>query len=352
VLAIVVGMSPILALLACTEDPPAPPPVVRPIKIVEIGEKAEGIREYPGRIRAAQQVDMAFEVQGRVIEFVHPEGTFVEEGAVLARLDPRDYQNELQQSIARRNRAKTYLDRIALAHETRAVSDQDLTNAQAQLEVAAAEVKIRRKALDDTVLRAPFAGVMARKLVEDFANVQAKEPVLVFEDPSYLEIKVAVPERDMAARQALEETREEITARIEPQVEITSIPGRRFPGRLKEIATHADPSTRTYEATVVFDRPADVNVLPGMTAKVRVHLTAGEEEVVIPAQATVADDDGRASVWLVDPATMTVRRQAVTLGELAGDRVFVKEGLSSGDLVAVSGVAQLREGMAVRRWER
>lgn len=346
------GAASIVALLACAEEPPPPPEVVRSIKMLQIGGELEGTREYPGRIRAAQQIDMGFEVPGRIIEFVYAEGDEVEEGAFLARLDPRDYQNELQQALAKRNQAKTYLDRIAKAYETRAVSEQDLTNARAQLEVAAAEVQIRRKALDDTVLTAPFDGVMARKLVEDFANVQAKQPVLVFEDASRLQIKVAVPERDMAGRRSTQETREEISARLQPLVEVTSARGRRFPAELKELATHADPATRTFEATFVFDRGEDLIVLPGMTAKVIIHLTADANQVAIPAHAAVADEAGQATVWLVEEESMTVRRQPVALGELGGDDVIVTSGLSSGDVVAISGVAQLREGMAVRRWQR
>ena len=174
--------------LGCAEEPPPPEPLVRPIKMLTIAGGLSGTREYPGRIKAVQQVDMAFEVAGRITEFVFKEGQRAEAGAVLARLDPRDYQNQLEQARAIERNRRTYLARIAEAHKTRAVSDQDLNDAQAQVEVAAAEVRIKRKALNDATLRAPFDGVMSRKLVEDFANVQAKEPVLIFEDDSLLEI--------------------------------------------------------------------------------------------------------------------------------------------------------------------
>jgi RND family efflux transporter MFP subunit len=342
-----------LALAGCAQEPPEPAPVIRPIKMLDIGSGAAGTREYPGRIRAGQQIDMGFEVPGRIIEFVYPEGARVKKGAVLARLDPSDYQNSLEQARAMAWKAKTYLDRIAQAYETRAVAEQDLTDAKAQVEVAEAEVRIQRKALEDTRLLAPFDGWMSRKLVEDFANVQAKQPVLVFEETSVLQIKVAVPERDMAGRQNSDLGLEELNERLRPEVIASALPNRSFPARLAELATTADPTTRTFQATFVFAPPAETVVLPGMTAKAIIHIGADRDTDTfeIPAQAVIADDSGRPTVWLVDPTSMAVGRQPVTLGELSADRVVVSDGLSAGDVVAVSGVAQLREGMVVRRWE-
>ena len=71
----------------------------------------------------------------------------------------------------------------------------------------------------------------------------------------------------------------------------------------------------------------------------------------IPANATVSDDEGKPFVWRVDPSSMRVHPAPLELGELSGSEVSVLGGLSDGDLIAISGVHQLREGMAVRRFE-
>jgi RND family efflux transporter MFP subunit len=339
--------------LGCAEEAPEPEPVVRPVKMLTIGGRAGGLREYPGRLRAGQQADMAFEVSGRIVEFVHREGERVAEGGVLARLDPRDYDNQLAQAQAGLKNRRTYLGRIAQAHKTGAVSDQDLNDAEAQVEVAEAEVRIKRKALEDTVLRAPFDGIMSRKLVEDYANVQAKQPVLIFEDPGRMEIKVSVPERDLAARRSGRVDPDEVTARLEPQVIVTSMPDERFPARLKELATTADPTTRTFEATFAFE-PGSSTVLPGMTAKVILTAPASDLDVgdiAIPARAAVADENGEAAVWIVAEDN-TVSLRPVTLGPLRDDEVLVTAGLSRGDTIVTSGMTQLRPGLEVRRWER
>jgi RND family efflux transporter MFP subunit len=221
------------------------------------------------------------------------------------------------------------------------------------VEVASADVRIQQKALDDTILRAPFDGVMSRKLVEDFANVQAKEPVLIFEDDSLLEIKVSMPERDLAGRRPSRRDMDEVNERIQPKVVATSLPDESFPARLREIATTADPTTRTFEATFQFDRPEEVVVLPGMTAKVVIRIGdfASVSDVALPSRAVIDDGKRQPMVWVVDPESSAVESRPVTVGQMAGDQILVTEGLRDGDTVVISGMSQLRPGMKVRRWD-
>ena len=144
------------------------------------------------------------------------------------------------------------------------------------------------------------------------------------------------------------------TARIKPEIQVSSIAGRGFAAKLKSFKTSADPVTRTYEATFAFDNPSDVNLLPGMTAKVVLHIpgdVADESSAagkLVPASAVVVATDGSAYVWRYDAGSSQVTRATVTLGEMSADNVRVLSGLESGDQIAVSGAAHLQEGMKVR----
>jgi len=97
-----------------------------------------------------------------------------------------------------------------------------------------------------------------------------------------------------------------------------------------------------------------VNVLPGMTAHVILHLTprmlgdSGFNGTIIPAAATVVDSGGKPYVWVFDPESKKVKRTLVTLGEMSGANVQVIDGLKGGEQIAISGGAHLREGMKVR----
>lgn len=340
-------------MIACGEQQAEEGPIARPVKMITLGSGAgEGVLEYPGSVSPVQNAELAFEVPGQIIEFRFNEGQTVRQGTILARLDPRDYEAARDAEVARLNAAKADYDRYRELYASNAVSRQELEAKRRNSEVTEARVRTAQKALDDTRLRAPFSGVMARKLVQDFQNVQAKEPVLVLQDESGLEVVVNVPENDMTlARPGL--SPEERTARTNPVVEISSIPGRRFPARIQEFSTAADPVTRTFKATFAFDTPADVAIRPGMTAKVVLNVpaevTGRVSSFSIPASAVASDENGDPFVWKVDESTMTVSRAPVAIGPLSGSEVEVRRGLSGGDIIAITGVHNLRDGMLVSR---
>ena len=340
-------------IAGCEAHPVSPKPVVRPIKIMVIEHQtASNVFEYPGKVSPAQESYMAFEVQGRITSFPVKEGQSVRKGTILAKLDPRDFEADYTAAVARLRQAKAEYQRYAALYEARNTSLSELQIKQRKFEVQKATVRQAQKALNDTKLVAPFSGRVAKKLVKDFQNVQTKEQVLILQDTSSLEVLINVPERDWIDVKPGLGT-QDITTSRKPMFEITSIPNRQFPAWVKELATTADPETRTFEVTFGFDPPRDVTILPGMTA--RVILTSEGERArargyVLPANAVASDEQGEAYVWLVNPESMTVRRQPVTVANFSGKTdLEITAGLTTGNWVAVTGVHHLHEGMKVRR---
>jgi len=343
-------------LAACGKAPEEKTePPARPVKMMTIGDQAVKVTwEYPGEIMAARSVDLGFEVAGKIIELPIEDGLDAREGDLLGRLDPTDYEAARDAAVANRRAMRSAYERAKNIFEEGAGSQAEVDKTRRDIQVAEQDVRKAQKALDDTSLRAPYDGVVGKKISDNFQNVQAKEPILVYQDTSSLEMDVTVPERDFVhVKRGL--TLEERTARARPVVEISSLPGRSFPARIKSFTATADPVTRTYKATFAFVNPGDVNILPGMTA--RVILTPPADVLAndvnlggirIPAIAVASDDQGNAYVWRVDPDTMKVNRVPVVLGQMSGADVRVSSGLAHGDRIAISGVAHLREGMKVR----
>lgn len=337
----------------CSEPPPPAAPPARPVKMMTIGGEGGGTLEFPGTLRAVQHADMAFEVPGRIREFPVREGEPVRAGQVLARLDPRDYEAELDKARTNTNKARADFERYDTLYRQGISPKMELERYQRLYENSQANQRIAEKAVEDTVLRAPFDGVLAAKRVEDFANVLAKQPVLVLQDATTLRIDAAVPERDFARMQP-GLTLAARTARLRPRVVVSGVPGREFPARITEFTTVADPATRTYRATLEFNADDGLTVLPGMTARVILSVgdAGGATGVLrVPATAIVADG-AEPFVWIVDPDSMRVAKAPVQLGEASGDTVEVLAGLGAGQTIATSGVQLLRDGMTVRRFER
>ena len=342
-------------LVACGEAPePEVKEVTRPVKMMTLGGDTGGVTlDYPGEIAAVRSVELGFEVPGKIIELPITEGQQVSEGDMLARLDPADYKAARDAAASNRRALSAAYTRTKKIFDQGAGSQAEVDRTLRDIQVAKEELKKAQKALDDATLKAPFSGEIARKIAENFQNVQAKEPILLIQDISSLEIDVSVPEQDFAlANPGI--SIEERSRRMRAEIVVSSTSDRRFPAQLKSLSTAADAVTRTYKATFAFANPAGVTILPGMTAKVIIYLpkemlvAAGRDGFMIPVSASAADEQGKAYVWRVDPDTMQVSRTPVELGPMAGAQVRVLSGLNDGDRIAISGVHHLRAGMKVR----
>ena len=335
-------------LVGCDEPPAPREEVVRPIKTFTVQENVQRTRTYAGQIAAGRAAELAFEVPGKLVEFPVKEGQEVAENAVLARLDRRDFESDVKSAQAEFDRAAANFRRAAELLEKGFISQREYDELQATRLAAEAGLERARKALADATLRAPFAGYVARKLVDDFANVTAKQPVVILQDGGQLEVVVDVPEADLAtAEPGL--SLEERSQRIQPRVTVSAAGDRSFPARLTEFSTAPDPATRTYEATLAFDPPEGLNLLPGMSAQVTITVPRREAGArVVPSQAVAFDEQGQAFVWRLDEGDMTVHAQPVAVGPLTGSFIEVTAGLDGGETIAMSGLQQLREGMRVR----
>lgn len=338
---------------ACEKAVEEAPEIVRPVRMLTITTLTGGESlSYPGEILGVQNAELAFEVPGRLVDLPAEEGIEVTEGQLLAKLDPADFQANVDAAQAAYTSAKTTFERFEEVFSKGAISRQDFDNQKREFEIAEANLTTARKALADTELKAPFSGRIGRVYVDNFNNVQAKQSILLLQDLSQLDIIVNVPEQDwQRAKPGL--TLAQQTERAKPYVTLPTFPDRRFPARITEVAASADPVTRTFAARGRFDPPEDIVILPGMSATVTVNISTEdvvglESAVQIPANAVVGGNDGGSYVWMVDGDTMTVSLSPITPGQMSGSMITILEGLTAGDRIAVSGVQQLAEGMQVR----
>lgn len=331
---------------------------VRPLKTMVLGaETATLVEEYPAKVAAGEQVDMAFEVGGTLVELPVKEGDRVRKGQLLAKLDARDAQNQLDAAEAELQRAESQRDRMRIAAEAKAVSLQELSNAEASYDVAAAQRNIRRKALEDTELKASFDGIIARVLADNFQSVQPKQQIVSLQNLAGIEIQASLPEARVA-RLRVEEPGQarqlfKFTARFD------FLPDRPFDLEFKEFSVQADALTQAFTVKFRMATPGGVTLLPGMSCTLRVESSgagagAAAAGFEVPLDAVPVDEVGRYYVWRVVPAAdgvFQVERRDVTVGPMTLNRVLVTAGLDEGDRIALAGVHILKEGARVRLLE-
>jgi multidrug efflux system membrane fusion protein len=336
---------PVLLILAsCQEQESQAPKAVRPAKVMTVGERSAMTREIPGTVRASQRVDLAFQVAGRMVEFPVKEGQVVAEGELLARLDDSDFQSVVKAAVAEADKNSANFDRAKELIVKDFVSQFDYDRIKATYDVSIANLEKAQKALNDTRLTAPFSGTIAKTRVENFEDIQAKQPILSLQDQGDLEIVVAISETLIARRDQRNQVL--LVARFD------ALPEQTFDLHIKEFATEADPRTQSYEYVLGIKDKNLPNLLPGMTATVLAELldTGSETEsaLVIPLTALVAGAEGESSVWAV-AADNKVKRQVVVTGQMAGaDQIEIARGIARGDVIVVAGTSALTEGMVVK----
>jgi RND family efflux transporter MFP subunit len=362
----------LLATISGCYDAGEPPPIAdraRPVKtLVVSAPSADASIELPGRVQAAQQVDLAFEgVGGRIVELPNAERERqqVLKGELLAQIDPKDFRTALADAEDNLREAYSVLD-LAQAEEERMRkmksinpdlvsasmlerTGKNLRQAEARIDSLEAAVEKAEASLENTSLRAPFDGIVIRSLVRDLQTVQAGQAILSLQDTGHLEVLIEGREALMAA------IREAAPHGLSAIGRFPSQSDEAFPLTIKETASAPNPGTGASRLVLEMSKPKDIELPPGTTGTVSV---GGEGSgmrltpILVPAISVMTDPDGKNYVWLVDEAQLRAHRRDIQVGGLSGsDQIQVLTGLAGGERIVVAGVMQLSEGRLVRLWD-
>ena len=344
-----------LVMAACSPAEPESDTSPRPALVVQPGT-GDALRDiYPGEVRARYEPELAFRIGGKISRRMVTVGDRVEAGQPLAELNAEDVRLELDAARARlasarsdQRLARSELERYRTLLERQVISQSQFDSVEsraeasdAQLEQARAQLKVAGNQADYAVLEAPETGVIAQRLAEAGQVVAAGQAVFVLAVDGDREVVIDLPEQDVKRFQVGDEV----------AIELWSRPGEPFPGRIRELAPAADPSSRTFEARVAFDNDtADANL--GQSARVLVdHANGGADVLTVPLAAVTADQ-GESFVWVVNPDDAKLVKTPVRTGAYREDRVPVLEGLSADDWVVAAGTQVLRKGQKVRPVDR
>ncbi|CAA6821276.1 MAG: Unknown protein [uncultured Sulfurovum sp.] len=307
--------------------------------------------EYPAEIYAQKHAEMAFEASGKIIKSPRKVGERVKRGAVLAKLDDSIFQSNVRMAKANYNKAKSDYTRYKKLYISNNISLSQFEQVKQAQNVSKAQYNIALKTLSKTKLVADFDGVIAKKLVNDFARVMAKQPILILEDTKKLKVKFFIPENDIT-QSSQKINMKNVRDKVDFYVSISNREETRYKAKLLDVATNAQKVTRTYEATLLIDNPKDTNILPGMTAKVEVILKHGEErKLFIPLQAVFSDASKASYVWKVNEVN-EVSKQKVSTGKLQNKTIEVLEGLMTSDSIVTSGVHFLKENDTIQVYKK
>ena len=350
------------ALLAgCSHPPPPKAPAAPPqVAVLAVHKSSVPVfADLPGRTSPYLVAEVRARVDGIVQKRLFAEGADVRAGQPLYRIDPAQYEAQLNSALAAERKAEAnlaatraqadrYKDLLASNAVSRQASDNAVAAAgQAAADVASAQaaVALARLNLGYTQVAAPIAGRTSTSLVTQGAYVQAGQATLLTTiqqlDPIYVDLTEA-----SAAGLRLRAGSLADPAR-QPKVTLTLEDGSAYPlpGRLEFSGTSVDPGTGSVKLRAVFANPKGL-LLPGMYVRARVE-QGKDDALLVPAKAVAHDPQGRPTVLVVDAAGKVGQRvlQASTLQDGAW---IVTGGLNDGERVIVAGLQKAKPGMTVR----
>lgn len=361
--------------------PDRPAVYVAEAKATSAGAGAAGgsLLDASGYVVARRAATVSSKITGKVAEVLIEEGQHVEAGQVLARLDDSNARATLAQAQAQAAASQASLAVAKLAfdqagprdrrkqtlHDTGYLSDQSVEDsrntldsarynmdlARRQADVARAGLGVARRNVEDTVVRAPFAGVVTVKAAQPGEMVSpvsagggfTRTGIGTIVDMDSLEVEVDV------AESFINRVRQGMPA----VVKLNAYPDWEIPAEVIAVIPTANRSKATVSVRVGF-KVRDPRIVPEMGARVaflapHTAAPAGAQRsrtVTIPADAVQAQGPDKGVVFVV--ADGQLERRAVRLGPAEPDGQVVQSGLSPGDKVAVGGLEKLKDGAKVR----
>lgn len=337
--AIAVAVLSLLLASGCGRDEEAveggPPERVVTVETTSVEKRPWSlVARAVGSLTADPQVRIRNEVSGVVDKIEASEGTTVDQGDVLVRLDSEKAAFELQRADARFKQAEANLMRRQTLFEQELITEAEMIEAEAEFQSADAERSLASRRLSDMTIRAPFAGTLGRRFIArgDFVEAGSHLFDLVQLDPLHLEFDL--PERYLPQLHIGQPVR----------VVSAAFPEETFEGEVDFINPIINRSTRTVPVRARVEN-TDGLLRPNLFVTVELDVTLIDEALVIPEQAIVSEL-GHFSVYVVN-GEQRAEIRTVRVGEREPGWVQIREGLSAEDVIVTAGQQRLQLGVRV-----
>lgn len=326
-------MLPCLAACGNGQGQSEPPPALVSVSPVERAQFIDGI-DAVGTALANEQVILSAAVTERISSLSFADGGYVRQGQVIATLAHGEETAQLHAAGAQAREAGQQLARIQALKDRGFATKASLDAQIAARDSARAGAAQARAAIDDRVIRAPFAGWVSLRNVSPGAIIPAGTEIATVSDLSRIKLDFTIPETLLAA--------------IRPGQPITATAaayrGQHFSGTVRTVDPVVDPATRAVTVRAILPNP-DLRLKPGMLLTVRV--TAGQRSALAVPELSIVGDGDERYVYILGKDGKA-HRTAVRTGAHQNGRIEIIEGLKPGEKVVTEGVVKLADGMTVR----
>ncbi|HET8828955.1 MAG TPA: efflux RND transporter periplasmic adaptor subunit, partial [Pelobium sp.] len=285
-----------------------------------------------GSIEANEQVEIRSEISGLIKSINFKEGTLVNKGALLLKIDDSELQAQYVQALTKQKLAKETADRAAKLLKSEAISQEEFDNAEAELKLLQAQTQLVRAQLAKTEVRAPFSGRIGLRNVSNGAYVTPAQTIANLVSVNPVKISFSIPEKySQMVKDGLK-----ITFTIAGTSKV-------FNGVIYAKEPAIDINTRTLDIKALAENSNNY-LIPGTFANVNLTLKSIKDAILIPSVAITPILNGK-QVFIVKNG----KAKAVTIESdvRTANRVLVSKGLSKGDTIITSGIMAINTGTPV-----
>ena len=325
-------------------------PLVHAVKTIEVsGGASNRTRVLSGYVQAVQFAELSFQVGGQVLEVRVTPGDKVDEGDVLARIDRKPFELHVTTADAELGRARAELkerhenylsqqrvfEKNYISRSTFEVAAAEYAKAQSGVQLAESNLALAKRDLTNSILAAPFDGIITKRLLEPFQMVSGSATVLELQGESELEVVLLLPGNMVESIAIGDPVTVSIpTANLEGLSAVVSERSIQADtkGSFPIVATLMDPSP---------------GVLAGMPAEISIASKADEARIVVPDTAIAVDESGQSYVLVFNPDTSTLEKTVVSRERFSNTEAMITSGLEDGQRIVVAGTEFLRNGMTV-----
>jgi RND family efflux transporter MFP subunit len=323
-----------LLLMACSKEEPAPEPV-RPVLSIEVkAEDQENLGRFAGTIQARYESNLGFRVPGRIARRAVDVGAEVEQGALLAVLDPTDQQNQLRAAQGDLARVQAqWINAQANARRQQELFSRGV-GAQAQLDIAQTDLKTTQASLDQAKASV-HAGIVTAWNAEAGQVVSAGQQVVTLARPDIKEAVIDLPAG--LAERLPPDVVFLVAGQMDPNISTTAT--------VREIEPQAQSATRTRRARLTL---AETPPAFRLGTAISVTLSSAiAPRIELPLSA-LQEADGKTRIWVIDTQSQTVQPRDVTIVSRDADSALLNAGVKPGERVVSAGVNSLKPGQKVK----
>lgn len=280
-----------------------------------------------GTILANEEVELKSEVAGKITKILFNEGSYVNKGDLLVKINDADLQAQLRRAESKVKLAEEKEFRQRQLRDGNLISQEEYDNTVSELNVNKADYDLIKAQIDKTEIRAPFSGTIGLRSVSEGSYLTTATVIATFQNLNIIKVDFSIPEKYSTSVKK----GDELDFRISGSATV-------FKAKIYAIEPKIDPGTRTLKIRAICNSNYS-ELIPGAFANVELSLKKINDAILVPSVAIVPELKGQ-KVYLYKNGV--VAQQNVEIGIREETSIQIVSGLNAGDTVITSGILQIK----------